>query len=216
VTLIDHSKSLLENLYYFSGILIGFSLIIGLIQIILTKKTLKINSRRDAATLAAKQVEVYLTRVMPLIDTLTKVEKQNNTKTIKLEVGDFSRKDLIKKLGQSQYLEIAKSRLNIIYDILPVINSLESFSVYFIKEVADEEIAFSALGGTFVATVEFRYFDISYSIFDENDKSFQNTIALYNLWSARMAKTKLKKEYQILNEKIQKINDEKINPIGTK
>lgn len=54
IEIFDSSKSILENLYYLSGILILLSLIVGLIQLAIAKKTLKINSKRDAATLAPR------------------------------------------------------------------------------------------------------------------------------------------------------------------
>ena len=77
--IIDTSKSLLENLYYLSGIFILISILVAVWQLILTKRTLRINSKRNAADLAAKQVELYFSIVMPLQNRVYDLEKEKKS-----------------------------------------------------------------------------------------------------------------------------------------
>ena len=75
---IDTTKSVLENLYYLSGILILISIAIGLFQLSIAKTTLNINSQREAAKLAVNQIDIYMTQIIPLQNKLYQTEKEKN------------------------------------------------------------------------------------------------------------------------------------------
>jgi hypothetical protein len=214
--LIDKSKSILENAYFVSGILILVTVVVGIVQVILAKRTLKINSRREAAKLAAEQIEIYMIRVIPLHNKLFYAEAEHKVKSVKLNVSEFTIKALIEAMGEESYKAAVKDRIKLVTYTLNVINSMEAFSVYFTKGVADEEIAFSAVGQTFVKSVESMYFDIASCINDSDDKSFQNLVQLYKLWSERFKKGKLLKDYKSLEEQLRSIEDVTIGPIGTR
>ncbi len=64
----DGSKSIVENAYYISNILLFFVFSIGLYQIIVTIRNNKIRIKREAASFAAKQIEIYLNQIIPLIN----------------------------------------------------------------------------------------------------------------------------------------------------
>ena len=98
----DSTKSLLENVYYLSGILILITIIIGLIQLSIAKKTLQINSKRDAAALAAKQVEIYMTRVIPLHNKMFHFELKEKIERPEISIGEFTTEALIKKIGKEK------------------------------------------------------------------------------------------------------------------
>ncbi len=212
--LFDTSKSLIENLYYLSGVLILLSLLFGIFQLIYTKKTLYINSKREAAKLAAQQVEIYMARVIPLHNKMFALEIEKKIKRIKVEVGDFNNKYLIDKMGKEEYKKAIEERFKLLTISLMVINAMEAFSVYFVKGVADEEIAFSSVGRTFVNSVESIYFDIASFICEDNENSFQNLIQLYKLWKDRLKKSKLEKECQNLTEQLKTLEDISVKPIG--
>jgi flagellin-specific chaperone FliS len=214
--IIDNSKSLLENLYFISGILILITIVIGLIQLFYTKKTLITNSKRDAATLAAQQVEIYMNRVIPLHNKLFHFEIEKDLDKPKLEVGEFCTKSLIETLGNDKYLEIMTDRVKVTPLTLAIFNSMEAFSVYFIKEVADEEIAFSSVGRTFTKSVESLYFDLANCRESKDSKSFQNLVELYTLWKNKLSKEKLQNDKHNLSEQLKAIESVTIKPIGTK
>lgn len=215
MVIVDTSKSLLENLYYLSGILILISIIIGLYQLSLAKTTLKINSKREAATLGAQQAEIYMTRIVSLINQLNRLENEKGVKAPKIEIGDFYYKAILEKIGAQKYLQIDEERKVLTSAYLNVLNSLEAFSVYFIKEVADEEIAFSSVGISFTHTVESLYFDIAGCRRDDDSKYFQNIIKLYKLWKNRIKQEEMQKTHKELAEQIKKLDSKPIKPIGT-
>jgi uncharacterized FlaG/YvyC family protein len=210
----DSTKSLLENVYYLSGILILITIIIGLIQLSIAKKTLQINSRRDAATLAAKQVEIYMTRVIPLQNKMFHFELKEKIERPKISIGEFTTEALINKIGKDEYLKIAKERIKLMSLYLPILNSMEAFSVYFMKEVADEEIAFSSVGRTFTKSVESLYFDVA-SCRGNESKSFQNLVELYGIWNNKLSKEKLENNQMDLAKQLDAIESVSIKPIGT-
>lgn len=211
----DSSKSIIENIYLLSGPILAILGITGIIQLILTKRVIITNSKREAANLAASQIEIYNNQIIPRMDELFFCKEKNKLKKVKIEVGDFNTGYLKEKLGSEKIASLIEERIIIGIPFLRVMNSLEAFSTYFIKGVADEEIAYSAVGRTFCNSIEDMFFDIA-SCRRKDDNSFQNSIALYKLWSNRISKEKLMKEKIELMEKMDKINDEKINPIGTK
>jgi len=191
------------------------SLIVAVIQISLAKKTLNISSKRDAAKLAAGQIEVYVTRVIPLQNKLYRVETSLKINKVKIEVGEFQFSTVEDKLGALKYKEALTERLKVMSHSLNVINAMEAFSVYFTKGVADEEIAFSSVGQTFVHSVEDLYFDIATCVANDQDKAFQNLIQLYKIWSKRLEKHRLIRNHKVLSEQLQAIEDISIGPIGT-
>ena len=212
---IDTSKSILENLYYLSGILILISIVIGLIQLSFAKKTLNINSKREAANLAVKQIDLYMTQIIPLQNKLYHLEKEKGINKVKVDVGEFNYMGLISIMGLEEYSKAFTNRMELSSEILSVLNIMEAFSVYFIKEVADEEIAYSSVGTTFIHSVEGLYFDIA-SCIDEKNESFQNLIKLYDVWNKKKTLNSLEKDKNKLTEQIRKIKLIKIKPLGTK
>lgn len=212
----DSSKSIVENVYYLSGILILISIVVGIIQLILTKKALVVTSKREAANLAAKKVDDYVMRIIPLIDKLFYKENELKMEKPKVELSKFNQSTLKKEIGETEYIKIFKERLKVMSYVLAILNALEAFSVYFVKNVADEEIAYSCIGITFVHTVDSLCFDVCACIKDDDDMSFQNMIKLYEIWSNRIKKEKLRKDHQAVLSQLQRIPDVVLKPIGTK
>ncbi len=212
----DQSKSLIENLDLLSGPILAIIGVSAIIQIRLTKKAIITTSKREAANLAAKQIDHYNNNIIPLQDALYDAEIKEKIEKVKIDIGDFNSHTIEKKVGKEKTIEIMKSRSKLIIPILRTINSMEAFSTYFIKGVADEEIAFSAVGRTFCNSVEGLYFDIATCINMDDDTSFQNTIGLYKIWSERLKKHKLSLEREKILKEYDTIKDQKINAIGTK
>ena len=211
----DTSKSLLENLYYLSGILVLVTIVIGLFQLSIAKKTLKTNSQREAASLAVKQINIYVTQIIPLQNKLNDVQKEKKISSIKIKIGEFTSEYLLQKIGEEEFYKGINERKQVIEEVLDVLNLMEAFSVYFIKEVADEEIAYSSIGATFVHSVENLYFDLSMLNVNKGE-SFQNLIKLYELWSEKKELNNLQKAKNIITNQIEKIKPTKIKPLGTK
>lgn len=212
----DTSKSIVENLYLLSGPILTLLAIAGVIQLFITRKTLIINSKRDAANLAAQQIKDYSVRIIPK---MTKYDfsliKEKIEKT-KIEIGDFNVEYLVQKLGAKKVSEVRNERLKFLVLWLDVLNSMEAFATYFTKGVADEEIAFSSIGRTYCYSVENYFFEIADCRNLKDDNSFQNIIDLYKIWKERLKKIQLTKEQEELMLKLHQVNETKIDPIGTK
>jgi hypothetical protein len=213
----DSTKSIVENLYLLSGPILTLLAVAGVIQLFLTKRTLVISSKRDAANLSAQQLKDYSERIIP---TMTKYDfslRKDKLQTVNIEISDFDVNYLIEKLGEEKVREIRLERMKYLVNQLNALNALESFSTYFTKGIADEQIAYSAIGRSFCFTIEHYFFEISCCRNSKvNDKSFQNTIDLYNMWKSRLKKEILTKEQEEILKRLNNINDEVINPIGTK
>lgn len=211
----DTTKSIIENVYLLSGPVLAILGGVAIMQLRLTKKAMITNSQREAANLAASQISTYNNQIIPLIDKLYLFERENKLNKIKIEIGEFNRDYLIKIVGKKEFNKLNKERIINGTHFLRVVNSLEAFATYFTKGVADEDIAFSAVGRTFCFSIESMFFDIA-SCLETNDNSFQNIIELYQIWNDRLVKQKLtSKNIQLMNE-LEKISDNKISPIGTK
>lgn len=212
---IDYSKSLIENLYFISGFILATMAIVGIYQLVLTKRAIKINSSREAASLAASQVELYCSKTIPLQDAYFNSIRANKIKGIEYEIGEFRLDYVYSTIGKEKVKRFLTERIQIMLDhFLSAINSMEAFALYFTKGVADEEIAYSSIGETFCSSVKGLYIEISFSRSNDGH-AFENTISLYKLWSERMKKENLTKSKHELEQELSQISDEKINPIGT-
>lgn len=212
----DSSKSIVENLYLLSGPILTLLAIAGVIQLFITRKTLIVNSKRDAANLAAQQIKDYSTTIIPKMTKYDLSLMKDKINSAKIEIGDFNVEYLIKILGKEKVSEVRKERLKYLVLWLDVLNSMEAFATYFTKGVADEEIAFSSIGRTYCYSVENYFFEISNCRNLKDDNSFQNIIDLYTIWKERLKKIQLTKEQEELMLKLHKVNETKIDPIGTK
>lgn len=211
----DTTKSIVENIYLLSGPVLAIFGALVIVQLRLTKKAIITNSKREAANLAANQIEIYNNQIIPLLNKLYFFTKEKELSDVNVKIGEFNCTYLIKVLGKDEYKKLNKERIIIGIPFLRVVNALEAFSMYFTKGVADEDIAFSAVGRTYCHSIEGMFFDIA-SCIKEDDSSFQNMIELYQLWNDRLAKQKLTSEKIALMNKLDSINDNKIQPIGTK
>lgn len=212
----DSSKSIVENLYLLSGPILTLLATAGVVQLFITRKTLIINSKRDAANLAAQQIKDYSDRIIPRITKYDYILLKENIENIKIEIGDFNIEYLNQKLGEKKVNEILKERLKFVSFWLDVLNPMEAFATYFTKGVADEEIAFSSIGRTYCYSVENYFFEIANCRNLKDDNSFQNLIDLYKIWKERLKKNQLTKEQEELLVKLHQVKETKIEPIGTK
>lgn len=214
--LLDASKSIIENIYLISGPTLAVLGVVAIFQLKLTKKAIIISSKRQSAELATKQLEYYESKIISALDNLSKIEREDKLDKIELKIGNFKQIEIINQLGKEKTSQLIKEREKHILLYTRILNSFEAFSTYFTKGIANEEIAFSAVGKTFCYSIEYYYFYISVFIDESNDISYQNTIELYKLWSQRIKKEKLHKEKQSILSKLNQIPDTKIDPIGTK
>lgn len=173
-------RSILEILYFVTSPLLLIVTIIGLQQLTIAKNSSKMNAKREAFKLAAEQCKYFLEHIVPelnlidnlmdemAIDSLGKAQIKANNKVIEIECN------------------INKSKK--LFDILPqlsiVLNELEAFAVFFTSGVAEESVAFSSIGNTFVCSVD-KFLPIVCMV---QGKGYGNILKLYILWKDKIEK----------------------------
>ena len=150
----DSTKSIVENLSLLSGPFVALLATVGLVQLFIAWKTLIVNSKRDAANLAAQQIKDYSERIIPKMTKYDFSLMKEKIERPKIEIGDFNLEYLNQKLGKEKVHKMRMERIKYVELWLNVLNSMEAFATYFTKGVADEGIAFSAIGRTYCFTVE--------------------------------------------------------------
>lgn len=216
----DESKSILENAYYFSSVLIALSALIGLYQLYLIKSNRLIQAKREAATFSANQVELFLKEITSLMDKLDRKMNEEKLPGFQGEVGNFTFRDVANKVGLGvieNYLKFMEDMGKTDWIDLKVMNALDAFSFYFVNGIADEEIAFKSVGQSFCNSVQKYYIFIAFVRRQEKEIDFDHIRQLYSLWNKRLINLNIEEQYNLLQKKIDNIRKEKknIRPIGT-
>lgn len=175
------------------------------------------SSKRQAAELATKQINVYCKQIIPLQDKFTdKKSEQNIERIVPKNLKKFTIQELESNINQEIINNKRKEFANNIDDILGILNSLESFAIYFTKGVADEEIAFSSIGRTFCFSVETFSFDLCILRKDDEISGFENVIKLYEMWNAKLKSDKISRELTKQQIELDKLKINKVHILGTK
>lgn len=214
MTFFDHSKSIIENAALLSGPIVLIISIIGLQQLTIAKKSLKINSLRDAAKFSFEIIEEYSQKFDNANQTLLKAFKECNIQKLEFEITDFSIEEYnkIDKKWRDQW----ESNIGETHDhLLDTANLLEGYSIPFIKKIADEDIAFNIDCYIFLHLTKLCYPFIVKKHNEDKLKLYSiNTIHLYELWNSRIQSMHNEKEFAVLKEKIKKTKNIRPKPIG--
>lgn len=97
----DSTKSIVENLYLLSGPIIALLAIAGVIQLFIARKTMIINSKREAANLAAQQIKDYCDRLIPKMTIYDLSLRNAKIEDVQIKTGDFKTEYLNQNLGRS-------------------------------------------------------------------------------------------------------------------
>lgn len=217
--IIDHNKSLLENIYLISGPILAIlgclifyqiklakkSIELADQQIMEAKKYLRTISKREAAALAAKQVEIFMEKIIPMGNQIYNKKEEIDFPKFNGEIKNFTN-DELKEWDKDFTRSFSEKMLKLDLLDIQLINFLEGFATYFTKGIADEEIAFSSVGRAYCNYVESYYPQISITRGSNNpNKHYNNLIELYKIWNSRLDKFKIEDE---LKKKQQKIKEE--------
>ena len=214
--IIDTSKSVLENLYFISGPVLaglGFfifyqvklakrSIVLADQQLKDAKNYLRTISKREAATISAKQIDVFIEKIFPLADKLSAKRKEVDFPKFEGEILNFTNNEVFE--WDVEYRERFLEKISSVDNLdLKLINSLEAFSTYFTKGIADEEIAFSSIGRAYCRQVENNYPLIAFLRGnDQPHKYYNNLIELYRIWKSRLEKFQIEVELEKRQENI--------------
>lgn len=214
----DTTKTIIENAYYFSGIIVALLAIIGIYQIILLKKGIIINSKRDAAKLSFEICEKYLVKFTESVTTIGLAYKQYDLVPLfDITIDEFSIEEYNKKFNEEwrqKFEENMKEPKGVEFE--QVGNMLDSFAVPMLKGIADEDIAFSVHANSFLAisSLCFPYMIVR---LEENNMSFKNAQELHVYWSKKITTIRLNDEKKDIEEKLKRSKTKAvIDPIGAK
>ncbi len=207
----------LQNLSYIAQIISALSILFVVWQIKISLKDIRIRSSREAGLLSMQQAEKFANEILPEI---AEIENQFKLKNIILEEKKyFLRSEVLKELKTSENLKSVSNTLkedNKLYiRIQRLLNRMEALSMIFISGIGDESSVFLSLSKPFCSVVEKFYFMIGLRRYDEEtNKSYDNIIKLYTIWSNRRTKNKLNLNIKQLISDAKKIEDNTITPIG--
>ena len=209
----------LQNFSYISQIISGFSILVIMIQVIVSIKDIKIRSKREAGVVSLQQAEKFAKEIIPIDQQIIEKLDISVPKWKGKKMTIFSKQEFDKEMKESIDLaKLVNFFLTNREDYLKVnllLNNLEAMSLCFIGEIGDEFMAFSSISDYFCSIVERYSFHICIARDgDRADKMYKNIIELYNLWSDRINKINLEKDLEKLRSSISKIDDKIIKPLG--
>lgn len=179
-------RNLLEIIYFIVSPLLLIVTVIGLKQIKIAKDAIKINSKRESLTLAAEQCKYYYQHIIPLQNNLDNQMQMAGIKNLgDAEVKlDSDGKNISYKYKINKQLHDYKSKF-LITEVTDVLNVMEGFCIFFTAKAADESIAFSSVGSTFISSVE-EFLPII--CLAQKSRYYQNILMLYIKWRDRSEK----------------------------
>lgn len=192
-------KDYIEFSYYLSGIVVAIVAIVALYQIRIAKQAIVIQSKRHALTLTAEQCNYFSTDIMRLANDLYK--KRVEVKCSFFDLGKWTVDTEGEKIILNSSEDIAPDICeieNVVDEVVILLNSIESFSVYFISGVADEEKAYIYVSNSYINTVEQMMPMILFS--NENLGHYSSIVELYIMWKNR-------KKHEVLTLKLNDVYD---------
>ena len=89
---------------------------------------------------------------------------------------------------------------------------MDAFSVYFTTGAADERVAFSSVGSTFCSTTK----QLLPGIVPHLESGhFRNLFRLFLIWNGRLVSERLLREKSQIEQRLKKVDNKFISPVGT-
>ena len=182
IAFFESNHTLLEGLYFISGILLVIGIVIATIQVGLSKRDARERSKRAAVEKSLEYLTFYANSFIPRTDEY----KMKLKSEISNPVNDdylFNGKFLIDpgKLEREILAEtIVRQRLRV-HDFL---NQMEYFGVAVLNGIPDENILYTPLAKHFCEFIKDNH--VILSVMRHNGVPYKNLIQLYHKWTKRM------------------------------
>ena len=219
MTFFDETKTIVENLYLLSGPMIFLIALLGLRQLKIAKDSIKINSQRQSATMAFELCEKYFVALSKIYNQIGSEMLSLKIDFKKIEKLNLDKLDDINKENEnySEYQKVLDNYDKFRYKLGALSDMLETFSIPFIKKIADEELAYNMHFLKFhqycnlcsVHIIEIRM------THPDEKVIYENVIKLYSIWKNRYEKERIESQVISLLTKRNSIQTKKIKPIGT-
>ncbi|MDD3905236.1 MAG: hypothetical protein PHS46_01750 [Candidatus Omnitrophica bacterium] len=215
----DELKIFSDVLINISPAIISIASLLALWQIIIAKDNIIVRSKREAVSLAADKCEKVARELLPMYtQAFLDPKKGCNLDCWELNNNKFSKDSLKDNAGGKKWVSDIRAKGDVL-KVLDFLNEIESLSMYFSSGAADEKVACSVIGTVFCQWVEeFAPLLIELregSVDDITSGPYQNTVRLYDIWSCRLSRGKLKEERDKLTVRLRAIEEKEIRPIGT-
>jgi hypothetical protein len=205
---VNEIKPFLEVLYFIAGIVVAIAAVFALKQISIMKKTLQVQSKRDALKITSEQCENYFSKIIELQDQFDRKVKEHDVKYFdgwEVTVQNDSVSVKHRSVPNAQGLEKVIKELD-------VLNSMESFASFFVSNVADEQVAYDTVGMTFV---NFNRKLMPWTLSCREDGYFKNLSKLFVKWELRRLNEELQKEKIDLEKKLKQTAFQADVPLGS-
>lgn len=206
---------------------------IGLNQLKIAKKDIRVKSERESITLTGEICTKYGNEIIILFQeiykTISKSKYKEKINEIMKKLGNELKENEIcegffKKSDHWFELISIYMDIDLIDDFNLLANQLEGISIYFIKGVANEEIAFAPMGESFCNICNYIIPIIALSRCtacgkcDDSYKkhSYENLIELYQIWLSKIRNEQLSSQMKKINHELNKYkSNNKVDVIGT-
>jgi hypothetical protein len=210
-TWFGYARSVLELLYYLSGIVIAVAASWALKQLTISKQIARENAKREAYKLAADECRHFAKEVVPLKATLTNSVRAKNVRsfanrTFTIEKGEITTHNFDRALLSKELPQISD-------ELTAYLNALEAFAIFFASGVAAEEIGYRETGTAFCAGAQ----EFMPAIFMARswDVRYESVVRLYEMWSGRQQSEKISTQMKALENAAKRLPKEGIKAIGT-
>lgn len=209
-------KKCLEFIYYICTPMVVF---VGIDQLNDFRLDNKIRDERQSIKLAIDLCECFKNKIMLKAESIRNLQSKlpiyEKIKSQNFQFYNFA--ELNEMLETEEYRKILKNFFNndenkmLINECNSLLNELELFAMSFVKEIADEEIAFPTLQAVYIRFVETCYPIICVSNIDSTDHYYTNVVSLYSIWKKRRYEYIAEREILEFNQEqeIQKLKSEK-------
>jgi hypothetical protein len=203
--------SVLEALFFLSGIALTIIAAIGLRQLTVAKDIARTDALRNSLKLAAEQCAHFSNNIVPMINAL--YEAINAKKITFFAKSHAEVKGKTVKVTSTATTDDVRALLTVATEFLTTFNAMDAFAIFFITGAADEKAAFSAVGPSYCREVQ-RYLP-QIMIHHHRGSGFDHLLKLFFLWNTRLESLRLQMERDAIDNTLQKIQNKFIKPVGT-
>lgn len=184
MSILDNSKSIIENIYFLSGIFITIISLFGLYNIVLLKKANKKANKDVLNKYTLDKIEFFCEILIPLYDNYMKICREKKIKRVDVGITELelNQEYFIKTYDQEKYDYEYGLRKEYEEQYRQILNKIELIAITFEKEFADIELGRKIIGEIFCKVVEEMSFEFLTQNINSNLNNFENTILIYNKW----------------------------------
>ncbi|MFC6333149.1 hypothetical protein ACFP56_10990 [Paenibacillus septentrionalis] len=210
--MIETIRPYFEILYFFSGILLVGTLIIGIYQFKTLKEDIRLRNTRQSVEKSIEYMGWFAIEYLPASEKLSDIMRENNVPKYQGKINpsflfdeNYTEENFINNMADT----VLKGNAH------ELVNQLEYFSAAMISGLADEKLSYAPLSRAFCNHIEKLYYGlICFSRQDNETEIYSNIIQLYLLWKNRMEKQDLLNQRREIDSRINTIPDNSIKPIG--